>query len=66
MAIRRDLDCATRAIVGHWWARPSLYVQGVAGYTQNGRSGDYPAMAADPSSATAVWTPGEYAASSGA
>jgi hypothetical protein len=47
-------------------ATPSAYAQGVAGYTQNGRWGDYPAMAPDPSAATSVWMLGEYAASSSA
>jgi hypothetical protein len=44
---------------------PTVFAQGVVGYTQNGRWGDYPAMAADPSSAASVWMLGEYAASSG-
>jgi hypothetical protein len=37
------------------------YQQGVAGYTLNGRWGDYPAVAADPLNAGAVWVLGEYA-----
>ena len=37
------------------------YQDGVAGYTLNGRWGDYPAVAADPTNARRVWVLGEYA-----
>ena len=40
---------------------PQPYTGGAAGYTLNGGWGDYPAVAADPTDATAVWMLGEYA-----
>lgn len=40
---------------------PALYAPGVAGYTGNGRWGDYPGAAADPTNPAAAWVLGEYA-----
>jgi hypothetical protein len=44
---------------------PQLYQSGVAGYTLNTRWGDYPAVSADPGSASTVWVLGEYAKTPG-
>jgi hypothetical protein len=41
---------------------PSAFATGVAGYTLNGRWGDYPGMAHDPADTSGVWVLGEYAA----
>jgi hypothetical protein len=45
---------------------PQLYQAGAAGYTLNTRWGDYPAVSADPGSASTVWVLGEYAETTGA
>jgi len=42
---------------------PTVYATGVSAYTLNSRWGDYPAAAADPTSAKNIWVLGEYAAS---
>ena len=42
-------------------AAPQPYASGVSAYSLNGRWGDYPAVAADPTDATAVWLLGQYA-----
>jgi hypothetical protein len=41
----------------------ALFANGVAGYTQNSRWGDYPAASADPEAAGTAWLYGEYAGS---
>ena len=45
---------------------PTLYALGAAGYTLNGRWGDYAAVSADPNDSSAVWALGQYVKASNA